>query len=63
MKLLKKAQKLDCWNIGLILFELLIPGYLQKVHQEKGINLNEYTQQFDGILQEDIASSWILFCP
>ena len=51
-KYLKKAQNLDCWNIGLILFELLVPGYLQRVHQEKGINLNEYTQQFDEILQD-----------
>ena len=29
-----------------------MPGYLQRVHQEKGINLNEYTQQFDEILQD-----------
>lgn len=51
-KFLKKAQKLDCWNIGLILFELLLPGYLQRVHQEKGIDLSEYTKQFDTILSD-----------
>ena len=55
-KYLKQAQKIDCWKIGLILFELLMPGYLQEIHHKHGINLNEYTDKINILLQDIITN-------
>lgn len=57
---LKKAQNKDCWDIGLILFELLLPGYLQKIHKEKGIDLTHYTPDFNLFVLNDIVKNYPL---
>lgn len=57
---LKRAQKKDCWDIGLILFELLLPGYLQRIHKEKGIDLSHYTPQFNLLVLNDILKNYPL---